>query len=217
MDSSCLLRLHRSASTSFTPNCHGADHGMKFITDFGDSAVLLPLSLAILVWLSFARSVRTGVWWGVALIVCGAGIGILKMLFFACPPDGDLESPSGHTALSALVYGGLAAILATDLQSKWLRRIIGAAAFLFVLAIGYSRLVLHMHTLAEIVTGMAIGTAVLAIFVYHYRRIPHRQGRILPLLLATAITVAALHGHRVIPEGRLHILSLLLNLRAFCR
>lgn len=76
---------------------------MKFITDFGDSAVLLPLSFAILVWLSFARSIRTGIWWGAALIICGVGLGILKMLFFACPPDGDLESPSGHTALSALV------------------------------------------------------------------------------------------------------------------
>jgi membrane-associated phospholipid phosphatase len=190
---------------------------MKFLTDFGDSAVLLPLSLAILIWLSFARSIRTGVWWGAALIICGAGIGLLKMLFFACPPDGDLESPSGHTALSALVYGGLAAILASDMRSKWLRRAIGAIAFLFILAIACSRLALQMHTLPEVVTGLAIGAAVLALFVFHYRRTPHKHGRVLPLLLAASITVAILHGHRLTPESRLHSFSLLLNLRAFCR
>jgi membrane-associated phospholipid phosphatase len=190
---------------------------MRFITDFGDSAVLLPLSLAILVWLTFARSIRTGIWWGTALIICGAGIGILKMLFFACPPDGDLESPSGHTALSALVYGGLAAILATDIQSKWPRRTIGTTAFLFILAIAYSRLVLHMHTLPEVIAGLTIGAALLAFFVFRYRRIAHQHGRILPLLLVVSITVGILHGHRLIPESQLHALSLLLNLRAFCR
>ncbi len=190
---------------------------MNFITDFGDSAVLLPLSFAILIWLAIARSVRTGIWWMAALLICGAGIGILKMLFFACPPDGDLESPSGHTALSALIYGGLATILTTDLQSKWLRRALGVGAFLFILTIAWSRLILHMHTLPEVVTGLAIGTAVLALFVLHYRRVPHKHGQILPLLLVTAITVTVLHGHRLIPESWLHTFSLLLNLRAFCR
>jgi membrane-associated phospholipid phosphatase len=191
---------------------------MKFVTDFGDSALLLPLSLAILAWLLFARSARTGIWWSAALILCGTGIGVLKMLFFACPPGGDLDSPSGHTALSALVYGGLATILASETQSKWLRRAIGAAAFFLIVTIADSRLVLHMHSLPEVAAGMAIGIATLALFVFQYRRIPHKHGRILPLLLIASITVAVFHGQQLTPESRLHALSLLLNLRALvCR
>lgn len=103
------------------------------------------------------------------------------------------------------------------MRSKWLRRAIGFIAFLFILAIAYSRLVLQMHTLPEVVTGLAIGGAVLALFVFYYRRIPHKHGRILPLLLVASITLAVLHGHRLTPESRLHAFSLLLNLRAFCR
>lgn len=38
---------------------------------------------------------------------------LLKIVFYGCPPAGDMHNPSGHTSLSTLVYGALALAAAT--------------------------------------------------------------------------------------------------------
>jgi hypothetical protein len=39
---------------------------------------------------------------------------LLKVSFYGCPPTPDLHSPSGHTSLSALVYGAMALVTASE-------------------------------------------------------------------------------------------------------
>jgi len=186
---------------------------MKFLTDFGDSAVLLPLSIAIFVWLLATRSMRSAIWWGAALAVCGVGIGILKILFFACPPAPDLGSPSGHTALSLLAYGALGVIVAGEARSRWLRWTVHVSAFLFVLTIAVSRVEVHAHSPSEVVVGFLVGGMALAVFATAYLRVPSRSGRVVPLLVATVMTIALFHGLQLTPEGPLHEFALILNIR----
>ena len=61
---------------------------LKFITDFGDSAVTLPLATVVLAYLVWARWYRAAVGWGLAVAGCGLAMAMLKFGLLACgaPP-----------------------------------------------------------------------------------------------------------------------------------
>lgn len=191
---------------------------MKFLTDFGDSAVLLPLSAVVLIWLLATRSVGAAIWWVGVLIAFGAIIGGLKMLFFACPPAVDVRSPSGHTGFSMLVYGGIAAIIAAQRRSAWSRAGIMLATVALVVGIAISRVTLHMHSRTETLIGFLIGAAAVAVFVFGYRRTTTNRRMMTPLLFAVVLTAAIFHGARLNAETNLHTLGGWLDLQQlFCR
>ncbi|MCW3475589.1 hypothetical protein OL599_13475, partial [Rhodovastum sp. RN2-1] len=102
---------------------------MLFVTDFADQAVVLPLAVAIALSLWLAGWGRGALAWCAAIAATFAAVGALKLAVFAfgAPPVlPDLRSPSGHTAAAALVYGGLAALLAA--QARWRARTLAIAA-----------------------------------------------------------------------------------------
>jgi hypothetical protein len=72
---------------------------MSALTDFGDAAVLLPLSVVILVWLQSHDSRRIVGSWAIAVSLCVATTALLKIYLYACPPTPNLVSPSGHSSL----------------------------------------------------------------------------------------------------------------------
>jgi membrane-associated phospholipid phosphatase len=189
---------------------------MKFLTDFGDSAVLLPLSALILLWLLATRPVAAALWWAGALTCLGLSMGALKLFFFACPPAPGITSPSGHTGFSLIVYGGLATILAARRHALWLRLSIATAALALVIGIAVSRVELELHTKPEIVIGFAVGAVALAIFAVGYRRIVGGRNRIGLLLIGMIATIALFHGTQLNPERDLHAFSGWLGLRQFC-
>jgi len=170
------------------------------LTDFGDAAVLLPLAAAMLAWLLFGASRAAG-WWAVSVGFCIGLTGVLKILFFGCPPASDMHSPSGHTAFSVLVYGALA--LVTAMQSRGSRRLlaVGAGAGL-ILTIAASRLLLDAHSLPEVGLGMVIGTASLALF--GWKILQYRQAKVWTLLVAAAVLVIVLRGQELHAEEFLH-------------
>jgi len=191
---------------------------MRFLTDFGDSAVLLPLSAVVLIWLLVTRSVGAAIWWLGVLIVFGAVIGGLKMLFFACPPAVDVRSPSGHTGFSMFVYGSIAAIFAAQRQSAWSRWAIMLAAIALVVGIAISRVILHMHSARETVIGFLIGAAAVGVFFFGYQRTARSRRLTAPLLFAVVLTATVFHGARLNAETNLHALGGWLDLRQlFCR
>jgi len=191
---------------------------MRFLTDFGDSAVLLPLSAVVLIWLLATRSVGAAIWWLGVLIVFGAVIGGLKMLFFACPPAVDVRSPSGHTGFSMFVYGSIAAIFAAQRQSAWSRWAIMLAAIALVVGIAISRVILHMHSARETVIGFLIGAAAVGVFFFGYQRTARSRRLTAPLLFAVVLTATVFHGARLNAETNLHALGGWLDLRQlFCR
>lgn len=170
------------------------------LTDFGDLAVLMPLAAAMLIWLLLHFS-RTASSWVLALGFCVGLTALLKIVFYGCPPVGDMHSPSGHTSLSTLVYGALTLVAATALPGS--RRIlaIGSGAGL-ILAIGVSRLLLDAHSVPEVGLGLAIGTVSLALFCQQYLHVPNPK--VWPLLTAAGVLVLILHGHELHAEQFLH-------------
>jgi len=170
------------------------------LTNFGDLAVLLPVMLVVLLWLIRARRKRDALRWVVAVGICMSGTALLKVAFFVCPPIDTLRSPSGHTASSALVYGGLALFVAEKAKG-WRRTATILAAVALVGAIAVSRILLNSHTEIETVLGLSIGLTALAVLAVRY--LPNRGAdlQLRTLMLAAALTVALFHGRQLRAEG----------------
>ncbi len=126
---------------------------LTVLTDPGDLAVLLPLAGLMLLWLVTLRPRSAAGYWATAVMLCVGLTGLSKIYFFACPPDRDLVSPSGHTSFSMLVYGSIALIVAAE-GGFWLRSATLGAGTALIAGIAGSRLILGAHSLAEIALGM---------------------------------------------------------------
>jgi membrane-associated phospholipid phosphatase len=181
------------------------------LTDFGDLAVLIPLAVAMLIWLLFCSS-RAAPRWVLALGFCVGVTALLKIAFYGCPPAGNIHSPSGHTSLSTLVYGALTLLAASAWRGPHRALVIGGGAGL-ILGIGVSRLLLEAHSMAEVGLGLMIGTVSLILFAYRYLEGPNTE--VWPLLVAVAVLVLILHGHELHAEQSLHRISGYLNVQ--CR
>ena len=169
------------------------------LTNFGDLAVLLPLIAVTLLWLRLARLQRDALWWALTAGFCMGATAILKVAFIVCPPAEALHSPSGHTSLSTLVYGGLA-LLATAELKGWRRGAIIAAAVAAIGGIAISRVLLSTHSWIEVVFGLLIGSAALAVLAG--RSLPRPQAG-LPvgtLVLVAALVMALFHGRQLHAE-----------------
>ena len=82
--------------------------------------------------------------------------------------------PSGHSAMSPIVYLTLAGILAAGEPNRAAKTLLVAVAAALVLAVGASRVYLGVHWPTDVLAGWAMGTAValLATLVLH-RFAPH--------------------------------------------
>ncbi len=127
---------------------------MRFLTDFADQDVVLPIAAAVLLVLLLAGWWRGAAAWG-GVVATSFGITLLlKLGFEACGPRPHLiYSPSGHTMAATVVYGGLLALLGLSLPAN------AAAALVIAGGIGWSRVWLGLHTVPEALAGAALGLA----------------------------------------------------------
>jgi len=136
---------------------------MKFLTDFADQAVVLPLAFIVCLSLAAAGWRRGALAWAVA--VPGTLLAVMagKLMVVACGhmlPLHGLKSPSGHTASAAVVYGGLLAMLLPEPARgarRWFAVLLLAAVF--AVLFGGTRLALHVHTRSDVLAGACLGVA----------------------------------------------------------
>ena len=191
-----------------------------FITDCGDSAVTLPLALLVLIFLFVAGQRCLGYAWVLAIGGCAVLIGMLKLVFGACGEDlagGHIISPSGHTAMSAAVYGSLAVLAGSRLPAGQ-RYTVYAVAAAGIVGIALSRVALHEHNFPEIVIGWLVGTGAVAAFAVAAGR---REAPSLPfgwMLLCGVVLVAVFHGDRwkIEPAVR-HLAGVFRLVLPYCR
>ena len=170
----------------------------NFITDFGDTAVTLPLAALMLVFLLFSGWRRAALSLAIALAACGVAIGIAKLALESCGEPllhTQITSPSGHAAVSATVYGSLAMLFA-DSSAAGRRWVPIAGAGLLLAAIAVSRIILDAHSLSEVAVGLAIGLAALALFYRYLEAGPTVAIRGLWLALGAVSVIALMHGAR---------------------
>jgi membrane-associated phospholipid phosphatase len=125
---------------------------MRFITDFADQAVVLPVVAAIgIALLAQGWQRGTAAWIG-AVAGTFAVMLLLKLVFIACPVS-ELRTPSGHVAAATVVAGGLAALLLRRPRPALFVAVVAAVV------IGISRLALGAHSTLEVAVGAGVGLA----------------------------------------------------------
>lgn len=136
-----------------------SDYLMRFVTNFGDEAVIIPLILvttilfAAIDWWKGAFVWCGGVFFTVLLIVIAKMFGLLWGEWYGV--YGRAFSLSGHVAASTVVYGTLAHIFIFGRFRSWGRAIL--PPLLIACLMSYTRLQLMAHTLTEVVSGTCLG------------------------------------------------------------
>jgi membrane-associated phospholipid phosphatase len=190
---------------------------VAFLTDFADQAVMLPVMALIAAALAITGWWRGLLAWMIAIPGVLGTMAVLKYVFFACGilfAETGIQSPSGHTAAAAAIYGGSIVILLRG-RAPWplLATVPPCLALLF----GISRVAVGAHDVPEVVAGAAVGLAGAALLVAIAGRRPSM--RLWPIALSTMVVMLAFHGLRLHAEGFIHNFAFLtwLPLPAVCR
>lgn len=178
------------------------------LTSAGDSALLLPLLGWMFVWLVIPRSSRAEGWrWLIAVVACAGIVSASKLLFMAWGvglPGLDYTGFSGHSALSALVWPSMAALLARRGSAALQKTAVGLGVLL-ALGIAISRVLLKAHSISEVVLGCALGLALAGWFLLSRAVTPKPSPRALALLAGMAILLTLAFYGRVFPSQ--HVLK----------
>lgn len=140
------------------------DSIMVALTELGDSQVLFPVILLVLVWFAIHRLWLTAAYWLVAVGVAELLTKVLKFVLHRQRPGvlylgiEEFSFPSGHATMSVVVYGFLAILLCRYLHFRQ-RRPVAMVAIILVTLIAISRLYLGAHWLSDVLGGLAFGTA----------------------------------------------------------
>ncbi|AFJ45609.1 phosphatase PAP2 family protein [Shimwellia blattae] len=143
------------------------------VTFLGDSTLLLP-SAALLFVAALFSSRRQVAWqWALAFGVTGAIVCSSKLAFMGWGIGIralDFTGFSGHTALSACFWPVFLWLVCSRLLPRF--RHLGAVLGYGVAAtVGISRLMIHVHSPAEVVAGFALGCTASAAFLLWQRRV----------------------------------------------
>lgn len=111
---------------------------------------------------------------------------LVEPIYVAAATADGFGFPSGHAVAAVVVYGGLALLVGS-------RRGYGLAAAL-VVVVAFSRLVLGVHYLVDVLVGIAVGGAYLAV-VYRACSRGTNVGRALMVTVLVALAGAVLGGY----------------------
>ncbi len=174
------------------------DRAMVGITEMGSIGVLLPLFLVVTAWLLWRRCLRSAAFWAVVAVVGEAFVQIIKWTLGRARPAAvytglqQFSFPSGHATSSTVILGFLAFLLSRG-RSVRARLAIAAAVSVYVALVAFSRLYLGAHWLSDVVGGMSLGLAwvALAAMLYVRHRVQEPVGaRWLTLLCAATIAAS---------------------------
>ena len=104
-------------------------------------------------------------------------------------------NPSGHAAMSTMIYGALAIVLGAGL-SGWRRWAVYGVFILLIVAIAVSRPILHAHNPEEVLAGFLVGLGAVAIFWRLKGPVQPGVLRVSRLALVALLLVVAMHGTR---------------------
>jgi membrane-associated phospholipid phosphatase len=192
------------------------------ITDFGDSAVGLSLAAFVLLallavgWSHGARA------WVLSIAGCGVVIALSKVIFKAASGGcGQIVqavpvfSPSGHAALSTVVYGGLA-VLGGRQMSTIARILIGALTVIWIGLIATSRVAVQAHTPIEVFAGLTVGVGGVALMIHMLDRSAGPPVLAPQLMAASACALVLMYGSHWQIEASLRAVADLLHQSVAC-
>jgi membrane-associated phospholipid phosphatase len=151
------------------------DHAMQPVTGWvfvlsalGSTYVLIGVVLSAALGLMLRGRWRASATLVVAYVITDATVAVVKLIVSRPRPDASLTEasgfsfPSGHSAMSMVVYGCLAFALARAVRG-FPRVAFALAGGLLVVAIGLSRIYLGVHYPSDVIAGWTTGAAILIV------------------------------------------------------
>ena len=172
LDQSIRLAVYAHSSPALTA-------AFRFLTLFGETGVLLGLSVAATAVLAALRWKQAALWFAVSMLGAYALDMALKnsfhrprppVSFFATPMPNSFSFPSGHALFSLCFYGGLAIVVARAVLPAVMRTGLWIATVLLVLAIGGTRIYLGVHYPSDVLAGYLVAIAWIAIVLFAEQR-----------------------------------------------
>lgn len=173
------------------------------LTDLGDSTLLLPASLVLVLYLLGSGWRRAAVALAASVALCIGLTVTAKVGFQFCAPEAGplgIHSPSGHTAFATAFYGSGALLLGTG-RTVRTRASLLMVSVLIAVAVAWSRLRLHFHTGPEILAGFLLGLLALSCFRLWWTEREATPLSPFPVLATVTILFLATHGHHLPGEG----------------
>jgi membrane-associated phospholipid phosphatase len=140
---------------------------LTVVAQLGGTPVLIAVTLIAAVALLLRRRLAHAALIGAALVGAASLNLALKAAFERPRPSfsdpfasaAGFSFPSGHAMASMAVYGALAIVLATSLNSRRMRAPVLVSALALVVAIGFSRVYLGVHYFSDVLAGYSAGLA----------------------------------------------------------
>ncbi|MEV9506124.1 phosphatase PAP2 family protein [Klebsiella variicola] len=147
----------------------------QLISFFGDSTVLLPSAAALFIVLMLRKTSRLLAWqWSLLFGITGAIVCASKLAFMGWGLGMDYTGFSGHSALSAAFWPIFLWLLSARF-SAGLQKAAVATGYILAAVVGYSRLVIHAHSVSEVIAGLLLGAAGSALFLLLQKRTTHSE------------------------------------------
>lgn len=165
IDNEILLMFRSSEDISKPLGPERFQYIVRDITSLGSSTLLTIISLIVVIYLGLKKETRSIIYVLSAAIGGGILVQILKILFARPRPEiaGQLVSeitmsfPSGHSAMSAVVYLSIA-VLISRIESLYKTRVfIITTALAISFIVGISRIYLGVHYPTDVIAGWMIG------------------------------------------------------------
>jgi undecaprenyl-diphosphatase len=166
---------------------------------------VIPVIGAAALWLAIVRRWQTLAYWIAAVVFAEFLVIVLKYGLERARPDTLYELvdpysfPSGHAAMSIVVYGFLAFLLAHG-KPGWQKVALALPAASIAVLVAFSRVYLGAHWFSDVVASIGLGLAWIGLLCIAYiNHVKERQQRALPMLIVAFTTMTffgAAYGHR---------------------
>lgn len=149
----------------------------QLISFFGDSTVLLPSAAALFIVLMLRKTSRLLAWqWSLLFGITGAIVCASKLAFMGWGlgiRELDYTGFSGHSALSAAFWPIFLWLFSARFPR--LQKAAVATGYILAAVVGYSRLVIHAHSVSEVIAGLLLGAVGSALFLLLQKRTTHSE------------------------------------------
>ncbi|MBM0747809.1 phosphatase PAP2 family protein [Pantoea eucrina] len=145
----------------------------RTLTYFGDSMLLIPTAVIITLVLPWKSSSQRTVWyWLLAFGLAGLLVSLSKIMFLGFGIGSarfNFTGFSGHSAMSSTLWPVMMWLISGRWSTFW-RAVTIAIGYAIPLMVGFSRLVIHAHSVSEVLAGLLLGFTLSSAFLISQRR-----------------------------------------------
>lgn len=172
----------------------------RTLTYFGDSMLLIPTAVIIALVLPWKSDNRRTVWyWLLAFGLAGLIVSLSKILFLGFGIGSarfNFTGFSGHSAMSATLWPVMMWLISGRWPRRWRMLTIGIG-YAIPLMVGFSRLVMHAHSVSEVLAGLLLGFTLSSAFLLSQRDTALKGFSAIQVAIAFLVPVLLLSHGRV--------------------